>query len=349
MEDGKYVDGSFYFYAPNKGAPVIFAVLFAISCGWHAWQCIRYKCWRITGILPWSALIFVAGYSLREFGAFHYDKLNVFIASLVMVYAAPPLYELSNYFTLSRILYYIPYHSPLHPGRVFTTFGLLSAIVEALNANGAAYMANSSLPKSKQDIGRALLKTALVLQLVILGIFIALALWFHRCCLKAGLMPHNLAVVLQTLYISSTLIGIRTIFRTVEFFSTIDIHYTPGTDPNTLSPLLRYEWFFYIFESSLMVLNTYLLNFRHTMRYLPRDNAIYLAEDGVTQVQGPGYQDKRLWLVTVVDPFDLHGLLRGRNLKERFWETHKDERKGGGEVKSVLQPTDGAEAEPGRK
>lgn len=49
----------------------------------------RYKCWKVTGIFPWAALIFVAGYSLREVGAFHFGNLNVYIASLVMLYAAP--------------------------------------------------------------------------------------------------------------------------------------------------------------------------------------------------------------------------------------------------------------------
>lgn len=38
MEDGQYVDGSIWFYAPNKGAPVFFAVAFAISGGVHFWQ-----------------------------------------------------------------------------------------------------------------------------------------------------------------------------------------------------------------------------------------------------------------------------------------------------------------------
>ena len=71
-----------------------------------------------------------------------------------------------------------------------------------------------------------------------------------------------------------------------------------------------------------MVLNTFLLNLRHTMRYLPRDNKIYLAQDGVTEIQGPGYEDKRFWLVTVLDPFDLVGLCKGRSLEARFWETH---------------------------
>ncbi len=34
------VPGSVYFYAPNKGAPAFFAVAFAISGGFHAYQCM---------------------------------------------------------------------------------------------------------------------------------------------------------------------------------------------------------------------------------------------------------------------------------------------------------------------
>lgn len=49
----------------------------------------RYKCWKVTGILPWAALLFVAGYILREIGAFHYDNLKIFISSLVLIYASP--------------------------------------------------------------------------------------------------------------------------------------------------------------------------------------------------------------------------------------------------------------------
>jgi len=41
-----------------------------------------------------------------------------------------PLYELGNYYILGRILYYVPQHSPMHPGRVLTTFAAISGIVE---------------------------------------------------------------------------------------------------------------------------------------------------------------------------------------------------------------------------
>lgn len=90
-----------------------------------------------------------------------------------------------------------------------------------------------------------------------------------------------------------------------------------------------------------MVLNSFLLNARHPMRYLPRDNKIYLAEDGVTEILGPGYEDKRRFLVTFLDPFDLWGMCRGRKtLNERFWETH-------GEGRVVSEPVDSSKDQVG--
>jgi hypothetical protein len=234
------------------------------------------------------------------------------------------LYELANYFILSRILYYVPYHSPIHPGRVFTTFGALSSVVEILNGNGAANVANTSLPQSRQNLGKSLLKAALILQLVILTLFVLLAASFTRRCKKAGLFPANLKAVLTTLYISSALIGTRTIYRTVEYFTTADLNFARA-DPASLTPILRYEWFFWVFEAALMMTNTFLLNARHPMRFLPRDNKIFLAQDGVTEIQGPGYKDTRPWVMTFFDPFDLLGMARGRNTNEKFWEMHDGE------------------------
>ena len=59
------------------------------------------------------------------------------------------------------------------------------------------------------------------------------------------------------------------------------------------------------------------------MRFLPRDNKIYLAEDGKTEILGPGYLDTRPWYVTFIDPFDFVGILKGRNMEKRFWDTHE--------------------------
>ena len=216
----------------------------------------------------------------------------------------------------------MPYHSPIHPGRVLTTFGAVSGIVEALNGNGASYSSNANLPESRQQIGRDLLKAALIIQLGVITSFVSLAIYFHWRCYQANILPKNLKGILITLYCSSALIMVRTIYRTVEYFSIIQIHVTPGFDPMSISPIIRYEWFFWVFEALLMLTNSLLLNARHPARFLPRSNKVYLGEDGVTEIEGPGYEDKRFFLLTIFDPFDLIGLIRGRDKKERYWETH---------------------------
>jgi hypothetical protein len=72
-----------------------------------------------------------------------------------------------------------------------------------------------------------------------------------------------------------------------------------------------------------MLCNTCLLNVRHPMRYLPRNNKIYLDTDGITEIEGAGYEDERFWLWTVLDPFDLVGAFKGKNMHRGFWESRE--------------------------
>ncbi|KAJ4417212.1 hypothetical protein N0V85_001948 [Neurospora sp. IMI 360204] len=325
------VDGSIYFYAPNKGAPVFFAVAFAASGIWHIYQCFHYKSWRLTFFYVSSAILFTAGFIVRELGAFDYSDLVKFIVTNCLVYSAPPSAELANYNILGRILYYVPYHSPIHPGRVITTFAFISTVVEALNSNGAALSANQSLRRWKQDIGRDLLKAALLIQLVVIALFLVLAGVFHRRCRRGGIKSAKLENVLYTLYASTILLTIRTIFRVVEYWSVADLHYDDRSiDPMSFSPIIRYEWFFYVFEASLMLVNHVLMNVRHPRRYLPKSTKTFLsARDGKTEVTGPGYKDSRPFWVTLVDPFDLAGLIKRKDRNARFWEEddgHKAEK-----------------------
>ena len=69
-----------------------------------------------------------------------------------------------------------------------------------------------------------------------------------------------------------------------------------------------------------MLTNTYLINARHPAKYLPRKNTVYLAEDGVTEIDGPGYKDDRNFLMTLADPFDLVGLFQKKDRRNRYWE-----------------------------
>lgn len=154
--------------------------------------------------------------------------------------------------------------------------------------------------------------------------------------------------MLLTLYASSALIGTRTLYRTVEYFTVADIHPDAGMKVSEISPILRYEWFFWVFEASLMLCNTFLLNWRHPMRFLPRNNKIYLGKDGVTEIEGTGYQDERAWWLTYIDPFDVHGMCNGRNMRREFWEQDGAATVGqGGANRKVEGVTEVKEKRPG--
>ncbi|KAG8158109.1 hypothetical protein KVR01_011870 [Diaporthe batatas] len=338
-ENGQVVPGSYWIYAPNKGAPVFFAVAFAVSGLWQIWQGHQYKCWHVTWHYTLCALIFTAGFITREIGAFDYENLPVFIASSCLVYAAPPLYEAANYHILGRVLFYVPYHSPIHPGRVWTTFAMLASVVEALSGVGASYSANRDLPARTQDVGQALLKASLILQLIIVNSFVVLAVLFHRRVRRAGIHSRRVNSSMLTLYVSTALIEARTIYRTVEYFGLAGTRIQLGADLRDLPPEFRYEWFFYVFEASLMLANAFLWNIRHPRRYLPATTNIFLSQaDGVTEVDGPGYKDSRSFLSTLFDPFDFYGLATGRDKKDRFWEEGQPGKREVAGVKGEAKP-----------
>lgn len=305
--------GSIWYYAPNKVAPIVFMVLFLISGSVHAWQTIKHKSWRTTGLMPWSAMLMISGFALREVGAFNTGNLTILIASTVLIMSGPPVYSLTNYFILSRLLYYVPYLSPMHPGRVVTTFVGLDAVCEILIGQGAWRMANSDLTEKQRQVGAHLVTASLALQAALFGSFGLLAAQFHIRANRAKVLSNDLRIVLKVLYVSATIVTIRCIYRLVE--------YIEGWD----STIYKNEVFFWIFEAVIMFVNSALLNFYHPGKRLPRSNSIFLDRDGVTERRGPGWSDDRPWIVTTFDPFDVWGLITGRDKKTQFWDMTDEE------------------------
>src|SRR5436190_9072585 len=112
------------------------------------------------------------------------------------------------------MLYYIPYHAPIHPGRVFTTFVAMGAVIEALTGNGAALVANRENTEAKQNIGKSIIKASLILQILLMAGFASVACRFHYNCIKGKVLNAKIRRCLIVLYCSCTLITIRTIYRT---------------------------------------------------------------------------------------------------------------------------------------
>ncbi|KAL4935287.1 hypothetical protein BDV06DRAFT_217536 [Aspergillus oleicola] len=309
MAHGDPILWSLYVYAPNKGAPIFFTIAYALSAGVHIWQCYtrcelmpqpsRYSSFRLIGLYPLCGVIFTLGYALREYGAYHYlyneednGPLIGYILSQVFVYICPPLLELANYHILARIFYYIPYLAPLSPGRVLSTFGALMVLVEVLNALGVSLGSNPSSSSTQQSIGSNMTIAALSLQVVVIATFGLLAGLFQYRIRREGISSTKVTVPLRTLYASMGLILIRCIYRLVEHAGHTAINITDIDVLRELTPVLRYEWFFYVFEASLMLINMALWNIWHVGQYLPRSHLVYLRRDGVEAVAEEGKDER---------------------------------------------------------
>ncbi|KAH9900505.1 hypothetical protein F4778DRAFT_791774 [Xylariomycetidae sp. FL2044] len=329
MAYGDPVLYSLYVYAPDKIAPIIFAVLFTISAFFHIWQCYRYQAFRLIGLHPVCAVVFAAGYALRAYSAHNYlydaedhTSLLVFILSQVCIYVCPPLLELANYHVLGRIFQYVPHCTPFPPGRVLSTFGLLMLVVELLNSLGVALSSNSTATPAQQELGGGLTLAAIAIQVLVVLSFVLLASLFHRRALRedpavvpGGARSHGaVRVLLPALYASMLLILARSAYRLAEHAggSTKDIGDLASL--RRLSPAARYEVLFYVFEAALMLLNSALWNAWSPARVLPRDPAVYLGADG-REYRDESRVDRRAGWERVVNVLTFGLLCRSKKMK----------------------------------
>lgn len=177
-------------------------------------------------------------------------------------------------------------------------------------------MAHTESTPAERQLGANLVTASLSLQAALFGAFGLLAAQFHVRATKAGVLTKKLRTVLVVLYVSASIVTIRCIYRLVE--------YIEGWE----SDIYQNEAYFWVFEASIMLLNTALLNLYHPGKRLPHSNSVFLARDGVTERRGPGWGDDRPWLVTMFDPFDLWGLVKGRDKKMMFWDMDDAELEG---------------------
>jgi len=174
-------------------------------------------------------------------------------------------------------------------------------------------MADSSRTEKERQVGSNMVTASLCLQTALFGAFGLLAAQFHRRAHKAAVLKRDLKIVLCVMYVSATIVTVRCVYRLVE--------YIEGWE----SPVYQNEVYFWIFEATIMLVNTALLNLWHPGKRLPKSDSVFLDRDGVTERRGPGWTDDRPWLVTVFDPFDIRGLIKGNDRKTPFWDMSDEE------------------------
>lgn len=179
-----------------------------------------------------------------------------------------------------------------------TLFGALVAVVEALNGLGIAFTSNPSSTQSVQELGSKLTKASLAVQLAVIVVCVVLAGLFFYNCKKGGIRSRKIGVPLVVLCSSMSLILIRCIYRLIEHSGNTRLDITDIESMRQLTPMLRYEWFFYVFESTTMLVNSIIWNIWHPGRYLPRLHNVYLSPDG-TEVEAEEDLDTRTLLAKI--------------------------------------------------
>jgi hypothetical protein len=162
---------------------------------------------------------------------------------------------------------------------------------------------------------------ALSIQLGVIIIFVVIASVFHWRCSKANIHARAVSTPLVTLYISMVLILIRCIYRLIEHLGNTTVRLSDPESLKRLSPILRYEWFFYVFEATLMLLNSGLWNVWNPGRYMPRNSRVYLAPDGMTELENGDKSNKQPLLVTIGSVFTF-GILGAVHRKRQADRAH---------------------------
>jgi len=273
----------------------------------------------MTLLIPCACLLMVTGFALREAAAYvtpsrasdlshgltnytqrfryYISNLDLRISCTVFLLSGPPVFIAANFCILTRTLYYIPWLSPIHPRRILLPSLALTLVTEMLVIVGTAQATDTRLAVVHRNTGAALVKASLFLQLFTILVLVATLRTWQRRVKRAALHKREIRSAVRVLYASSALLMVQNIYSLVEYFS------SPLAWVNT------HETFFYVFDALPLYLNTTILSWYHPSRYFPANPKVFLATDGITEVEGPGWWlwgcDQRNLKAQLLDPLHL--------------------------------------------
>ncbi|CAG8060038.1 unnamed protein product [Penicillium olsonii] len=240
LKSGYYV----WQYVPSIVAAVIFLILFLAATSFHFWKIFRTKV-RFTLPFAIGGIFEIIGYATRIDSHNNTGKLMPYCIQGVFILLGPALFAASVYMVLGRIIRSVKAekYSVIRIDWLTKTFVLSDVLTFLLQAGASGMMATSSLT----NIGQAVVIAGLVLQVLSFCLFIVTAYVFQRRIREhptpeafEGCVPWKQH--LNSLYVISGLILVRSIFRVIE--------YAMGNEGYPLSN----EWMLYIFDSVPMII-----------------------------------------------------------------------------------------------
>ncbi|KAF2098651.1 putative RTA1 domain protein [Rhizodiscina lignyota] len=245
--DYKTASWSEYRYYPNKGAAVLFIVLFALATGFHVYKMFRTRTWFFIAFVIGGCFEWI-GYIGRVINSTQSPNwtLGPYIIQSLLLLLAPALFAASMYMMLGRIILLVDGDSHSIIKRRFLTKIFVSGDVTCflLQGAGGGIQSTGKTNPSNVKLGEDVILGGLLVQVIVFALFIVTGIIFH---LRLSKMPTAASQSMPwrshmyVLYATNTLIMIRSVFRVIE--------YAMGNN----GYLLRNEVFLYVFDAVLML------------------------------------------------------------------------------------------------
>ncbi|EMR69789.1 putative rta1 domain protein [Eutypa lata UCREL1] len=208
---------------------------------------VRTRTWYLTALVI-GALCETIGYAGRIVSASEEPgcwTLGPFITQNILILVAPTFMAASIYMILGRIIVLTDgeRYSLIKRRWLTKIFVSGDAVSLLLQASGGGLM---SIGESLLDIGENTITGGLFVQLAFFGFFVAVSAIFHRRMSRRPTSQARYPLVrwrsyLTTLYVTSALIWVRSVFRVIE--------YIQGND----GYLMTTEAFVFVFDGLLML------------------------------------------------------------------------------------------------
>ncbi|OTA89345.1 hypothetical protein M434DRAFT_373847 [Hypoxylon sp. CO27-5] len=256
----------FYQYKPSMAAAIIFIVCFAISALVHIKVLIQKRTWYFIPFVI-GCLFETVGYLGRAMSSPEYPNFtkNPYIIQSILLLLGPTLYAASIYMILGRLVVLLEAESySMVKPRWLTKVFVLGDVLSFFAQGGGGGMLTQA--KSKDDVqrGENIIVGGLGIQILFFGFFMVVTFIFHR---RISRRPTRNALALTTpwakllivLYISSTLIMVRSVYRVAE--------YILGSDGELQSK----EVYLYCLDALPMLFVALAYNWFHPSRVVHRD------------------------------------------------------------------------------
>ncbi|KIL85173.1 hypothetical protein FAVG1_11602 [Fusarium avenaceum] len=249
-----------YHYDPSIVAAVMMVMLFLGVTLLHLWQLVRERCWFMIPLAV-GGILEVIGYAGRaKSGEESPDwTLGPYIIQAILLLVAPALFAASIYMELGRIIIMVEGEARTIISRKWLTkiFVIGDVLSFLLQGGGGGYQSAGSL--EALDIGAKVIIVGLFVQLIFFGLFVIVAITFHR---SVNTSPTGRSHVvpwkkhMYVLYAGSLFIMIRLVFRAVEYLQ------------GFVGYLLKHEIYLYVFDAILMLLVMVIFSWCHPAEIL---------------------------------------------------------------------------------